>query len=237
MSISNREDVNRYYQLINELIDNYIDKWKIKPSNLGKYLKPGSDRFNKFLIRNNLSEIKGADVILKDIIEDRISMEHDGIMKFENYKLFESEDFKITSISQCLYKGIDKADIRMEKILADYYDTNLSDIDIVNSDKHIFRIKIWNNIKFIISYTKDEFDIIKSNMLEYMYDNLSKKKIELTNKISIDLNNLIDIEKYNKKINSILTDELTTEVISDLLNNYKFIEKYNEYYIWEYQGK
>ena len=31
MLINNREDANRYYQIINDLIDDYIYKWKIKP--------------------------------------------------------------------------------------------------------------------------------------------------------------------------------------------------------------
>ena len=54
MSINNREDANRYYQLVNELVDDYMNNSKIKPSNLKRYLQPGSDRFNKFLSRNNL---------------------------------------------------------------------------------------------------------------------------------------------------------------------------------------
>ena len=45
MIVNNRESANKYYTLINELIDNYVEKWKIKPSNLKKYLKPGTDRF------------------------------------------------------------------------------------------------------------------------------------------------------------------------------------------------
>ena len=51
MSINNREDANRYYQVINGLVDDYLDKWKVRPSNLKRYLQPGSERFNKFLER------------------------------------------------------------------------------------------------------------------------------------------------------------------------------------------
>ena len=69
MSINNREDANKYYQMINELVDDYIDKWKIRPSSLKKYLQPGSERFNRFLERNKLKDVKGSEVILKDIIE------------------------------------------------------------------------------------------------------------------------------------------------------------------------
>lgn len=55
--INSREDANRYYQMINGLVDDYLDKWKIRPSNLKRYLQPGSERFNKFLERNKLKEV------------------------------------------------------------------------------------------------------------------------------------------------------------------------------------
>ena len=84
--INNREDANKYYQQVNELIDEYIDKWKIKPSSLGRYLKPGSDRFNKLLGRNNLKEVNGIDRVLSDVIEDRVNMERDAVLTFENFK-------------------------------------------------------------------------------------------------------------------------------------------------------
>jgi 5-methylcytosine-specific restriction endonuclease McrA len=68
MSINNREDANNYYKLINGLVDDYIDNHKIRPSKLSSYLKPGGQRFNKFLERNKLKDVKGAEIILKDDI-------------------------------------------------------------------------------------------------------------------------------------------------------------------------
>jgi hypothetical protein len=58
MSISSREDANKYYQVVNKLVDDYMDKWKIKPTNLKRYLKTGSDKFEKFIERNGLKDIK-----------------------------------------------------------------------------------------------------------------------------------------------------------------------------------
>ena len=81
MSINTREDANKYYQMINDLVDEYTEKNKIRPSNLKRYLQPGSERFNRFLERNKLNDIKGASVILKDVIEDRENMEKD---RFKN---------------------------------------------------------------------------------------------------------------------------------------------------------
>ena len=186
MSINNKEDANRYYQVINGLVDDYLDKWKVRPSNLKRYLQPGSERFNKFLERNKLKDIKGADVILKDIIEDRDSMEQDGVITFESFKMFESEEFKIHSLKQSLYKGIEKATSSQEKVLADHFDTNLGDIDIIDADKHIFKINDWNNQDIeVIIYSKEDLEIIEGNMIDHLYTELSKSKITLTDSISI----------------------------------------------------
>lgn len=238
MSINNREDANKYYQLINELVDEYIDKWKIRPSRLGKYLRPGSDRFNKFLMRNNLSEVKGAEVILKDIIEDRVHMEKDGVMTFESFHLFESDDFKIDSMKECLYKGIEKADIKMEKILADVFDTNLGSIDIVDADKHIFKIEDWEGEdKKVIIYSDEDLEVIKTNMVENLYEELRKKKVELSSKVSVDLSDLIKEDDFTGMMSDQLdktdnfTNSLLNEIITDLLE-FDFKQEESGYFIW-----
>lgn len=231
MSINSREDLNNYYDIINELVDEYIDKWKIRPSRLKKYLKPGTKRFQNFLNRNSLSEVKGSATILKDIIEDRASMEKDGILTFESYKIFESDDFKINSLEQCLYKGIEKADLKMEKILADYFDTNLSDISIENSDKHIFNVDSWGGDKKVIIYSKDEVDLIKENIFEHLYNELSDRKVNLVDDVSIGLDDLISEDKFEKKLESIFNKDFTTKTISKLIN-FKFESEKSDHFIW-----
>lgn len=218
MSINNREDANKYYQVINGLVDDYIDKWKVRPSNLKRFLQPGSERFNKFLERNKLKDIKGAAVILKDIIEDRDSMEQDGVITFESFKMFESEEFKIHSMKQCLYKGIEKATQNMEKVLADHFDTNLGDIDIIDADKHIFKINDWNNHDVeVVIYSKEELYVIENNIVDHLYSELSKSKITLTENISIELSDLVKRDAFESKMLSFFTEEFLIKTISDLL--------------------
>lgn len=217
MSINNREDANRYYQLINNLVDEYTERWKIRPSNLKRYLKPGSERFNKFLERNKLKDIKGSEIILRDVIEDRNSLEKDGVLTFESYKILESEEFKITSMKECLYKGIEKSTQKMEKILADYFDTNLSDIDIVDSEKHKFKINDWNdeNVSVII-YSEEEFGVIKENISEHLYVELKEKEVELANNVSLKLSDLIDKSSYEKQMEEKITEKFCIVLIEEL---------------------
>jgi hypothetical protein len=231
MSINNREDLNKYYDIINELVDEYIDKWKIRPSRLKKYLKPGTKRFQNFLNRNNLSEVNGSDRILRDIIDDRTSMEKDGILTFESYKLFESDNFEIKSLEECLYKGVEKADLKMEKVLADYFDTNLSSISIDNSEKHIFKVDTWSSEKKVIIYSKEEIDLIKENIFEHLYKELSNRNVDLVDGVSIGLNDLIGEDKFENKLESIFTKDFTIKMVSKLLN-YKFESEKSDHFIW-----
>ena len=231
--INNREDANKYYQLVNGLVDDYIDKWKIRPSNLKRYLKPGGDRFNKFLERNKLKDVKGADKVLRDIIEDRHHMEADGVITFESFKLFESDEFKIHSLSQCLYKGIEKADIKMEKILADCFDTSLGQIDIVDAGKHIFKLNNWKSDEaFAIIYSQEELDLIKNNMIDHLFLELTKKKVNITNNISVNLSDLIKFNMFEEQLNQMFTDKFLIETITDCLDGYEYHNKCSEHQIW-----
>jgi len=239
MSINSREDANRYYQVVNKLVDEYMDKWKIRPVNLKKYLKEGSDKFEKFIERNGLKDVNGIKQVIKDVLEDRVHMETDGVLTFESFKVFESDEFKITSLVQCLYKGVGKTDIKAEKFLADHFDANLSQIDIIDTDKHMFRISNWENEDLLaIVYNKDEFDIIRENIKEYLLDELLSKQVDLISGLSVKLEGLIDKEKFETEIESKLTDNVVTELINDsLTQNYtKFeFEKTENYYLWSYK--
>jgi len=215
MSIKNREDANKYYQIVNELVDEYMSKGKIRPSNLKRYLQPGSERFKKFLIRNKLNEITGIDRVLSDIIEDRANMESDGVLTFENFKFFESDEFKIASMKQCLYKGIEKADLSMEKVLADVFDTNLGSIDIVDSEKHCFKIEE----EEVFIYSKEDIDIIGLNIIDHLYEELCKKEVVLADDISINLSDLVGKEAFEKKMHDFFTEEFLLKLIGKLLDS------------------
>jgi len=232
--INSREDANRYYQMINGLVDDYLDKWKIRPSNLKRYLQPGSERFNKFLERNKLKEVKGADVILKDIIDDRYHMESDGVITFENFKFFESDEFKISSLKECLYKGIEKATLDYEKSIADHFDTNLGDIDILDADKHSFKINDWHgeDINLII-YSKEDINLIKNNMIDFLFIELTKKSVEIVDGIKVNLSDMIKSTMFEEQMSQLFDkDELLIKTISKCLGDFKFKEEFNNYFIW-----
>jgi hypothetical protein len=239
MSINNKDDANKYYQIVNDLVDNYTEKWKIRPSNLKRYLKPGGERFNKFLAKNGLKDIKGSDIILRDIIEDRHHMEKDGVITFESFKLFESDDFKIHSLSQCLYKGIGKSTSMMEKVLADVFDTSLGQIDIIDADKHIFKVNGWENENtLVIIYNKEEVGVIVGNMIDHLYGELSNKKIELTKSISVELSDLVKEDQFHDRMKSKFKKypgytDIALNTITDCIGDgYEHYKEEPDFHIW-----
>lgn len=233
MSINNREEANKYYQLINGLVDQYVENYKIRPSRLRAYFKPNNDRFNRFLKKNGLDNVVGANQILNDVIDDRVSIEKDGVATFEMFNYFESSEFKIDSMKQCLYKGVEKSTLSQEKILADYFDTNLSSINILDSDKHHFSIEDWEgDKKEVIIYSEEEFELIKSNFIEYLFHEISKKKIEIGT-FEIELENLIEKETFENKLEKKFNKNTTSDLISDCLGeNWEFEGVTNDHYIW-----
>lgn len=234
MSINNSEDVNKYYHLINSLVDDYIDKWKVRPSNLSAYLKPGGQRFNKFLERNKLKGVSGAERVLRDVIEDRNHMEKDCVITFENFTLFESAQWKISNLRECIYKGMEKADLKMEKILADYFDINLGAVDILDSEKHKFRIEDWKNDDWrVVIYSQEDVDVIQTNLVEYLFEEISKKEIELSEGLSVTLDNLIDKEKFDEKFGKLITEDKLNKIICQCLGeDWSFEAKTKSHFIY-----
>ncbi len=233
MSINNSEELNKYYRIINELVDDYVEKHKIRPSKLVSYLKPGSERFKKFLIKNQLESVNGSDIILRDVLVDRSGMEEDGVYTFERYKYFESDEFKITDIKNCLYKGIEKADIKYEKGIADYFDINLGDIDILDSEKHVFKISDWQNDSWsVVVYSEDDIEIIKKNLVEHVIEEINSQTVSINGIIDISLDRLINESEAIDKLTQKFTESKINEVISSILSGYKFENKDQRYYFW-----
>jgi hypothetical protein len=102
----------------------------------------------------------------------------------------------------------------------------------------IFRVSVQTPVADWKCANKDEFDIIRENIKEYLLDELLTKQVDLIVGVSVKLEGLIDKEKFETQIESKLTDNVVTELINDsLTQNYtKFeFEKTENYYLWSYK--
>jgi len=215
--IQNTEDANKYYQLVNQYIDEYVDKWKIKPTNLKNYLLGNKSRLVNFLERKGLKDIGNIDRVVLDIVEDRVAIQNDGVMTFENFKFFESEEFKVVDLRQCLYKGVEKATINHEKILADFFDVSLSQISSMSPEKHTFLIHDIDTP--VVIYNKEELMIIKENIIDFAFNQVSNKNISLdlgSSKFDIKISEFLSEESFKEKFSLIVEGKLN-QVISSIL--------------------
>lgn len=232
MSIS-REELNNYYNKVNSLVDDYVEKWKIRPSQLKRYFKPGSENFNRLIERSGISNYNGAKQILIDVLDDRLAEEQDGVITFESFKLYESSEFKYSSVRECLYRGINRADITMEKSLADYFDTNLGDIDIVDAEKHIFSINDWqgDNLQVVV-YSSDEVETILDNLVDFIFEELMQKKIEIISNISLNVSSLISDDSAKEEIRGNI-DKMKIDLITDIIGSgFNYETKSGKFHLW-----
>lgn len=219
--IENSEEANKYYQLVNEFIDDYIDSHKIRPSKLGKYLR-NNNKLKNFLERKGLLDIKNINRVIDDVLDDREAMEKDGVLTFENFKFFESDEFKVISIRDCIWKGIEKSSILHEKMIANEFIVSLSNINVINSEKHIFQVEDIQNDFEVIVFTEGEIDIIRENIKEYIFNKVSNKKVEIEEITHLDinflLNKFIDKDKLESDIDEKITMSLTMEFLKWILS-------------------
>jgi len=223
--MNNSEEANKYYKLINEYIDDYLENWKISPKNLKKYLN--TNRISNFLEKRGLKEIKNINKVISDIIQDRISIENDKVVKFESFRINENSEFQSKNISQCLYNGIEKANIEHEKIIADHYNISLSQINIIDTNTHKFNVEDEN---FII-YKEDELEIIKENLKEWAINKSLNDsiKIHLGNKeIDIPISAIVDQDKLKESIEKEIKD--IKWIISNILKCKNFTQD-SKYFI------
>ena len=168
MRINNSEEANQYYKIVNDLVDQYIKKWKIKPSSLSQYLKPGTPKFESFILKNGLSDVEGIKRIVQDVIEDRRHMELDGIMTFECF------------INESIFE-LSKPTIEHEKVLADLFNTSVGHIELVEADKHIYEINDFGEKQKCVILSKSELKELKDKLVKSSLEKIKEKKVVLDN--------------------------------------------------------
>ena len=207
--MNNSEEITKIYRSVGEKIDDYTDKWKIRPENLERYLS--GKRLKKFIQIEGLENINGIEIIINDIIQDRISMNKDLVKKFENFNFDNSIDGGYN-----FWNGVGRSSIDHEKILADFYDVSLSEVDVIDTNTHRFKV----NGEEVLVFTESELDIILENLKMEKIDNITNKEIEIFKDVKVTLSDLIDNEKLSIKI-----DEIVTEGLYEMIKKELSLEK------------
>lgn len=244
MKLQTSEEVTKYYDIVNGYIDEYINEWKILPSNLKKYFT--SNKIDDFLKKNNLTEIENIKKIVEDVIDDRYAMEEDGVLKFNEF------------VSESIF--INNSDVSHERVLADLYNVSMDHISTIDSKQHKYKVSDFGSIIDVIIYNEDDIVQFKESIIPILIKNLNSKSIDI-HKVDVGLNSgkevkfgisvyisdlLLEDKKLYEYFNSILTVEKIVQIITSYVNDYpilksgkvyNFIKKYKNTYIWELKDK
>lgn len=228
--ITNTEEVNQFYDLVNDHIDEYIIKHKVRPSNLKKYFD--SKRIDIFLKKYKLDDVDGIKRVVRDVVEDRLHAEKDKIIKFESF------------INEGVGEWIGDSDISHERILADLYHISIGHILVTNPKKHQYDIDDMGTRRSAIIYSKEDVLSFKELIIPVMAKSLKSKKVEVSDievdetsmitNLNIQLNNIIDEEKLKEYLSEILIEEKVLLIIRSFLGNHNYREEYKGYHIWEF---
>ncbi len=198
--ITNREEANQYYKQINEVIDEYIKDWKIRPTEVYHYFKRN---MNSFLEEIGLSDVIGIHKVVEDVLTHKRNIELDAVLTFESFN------------------SLDK--LEYEKVLGDFFQVGLGHIDIVDSNNNIFRVKDFGESKFVACYSKsDILDITEEVVNELMEITVSRMVSIPTEEMSVKffIEDIVDKDKLRNK--------LMSEVKTDIFKLLEYRIKKNE---------
>jgi hypothetical protein len=237
--ITNTEEANFYYQKVNELVDKYIKEHKIRPSELNRYL---SKNMQSFLENSGIGDVEGINRIVMDVISHRNHMELDGVLTFESFR-----DLNESIVS------IGGATVDHEKKLADFYNTSMGHIELVDDGLHLYKVNDFNEKIVAVIFSEKELDSVYSNIESKIIQENKSRTLSISDidNISLDQSvriNLGDIISEDK-LKSILKEKLNKDFIlsyikrsvqskQDIPVNFssdrlKFKGESGGYYIWE----
>lgn len=187
------DNIDEYYEIVNNKIDKYFDH-NIDPKSLKRYLKRGSNAMGKFIEQSELTDVKNIEKVIEDVIEDRIAKEELEIMTFEN---FSTDNFNIKfSLSE-----------NEQHIIADIYKVSLGHLVVDNNHVKLTGVK---SERELYVFTREHLDNIFKQVCDKAYTQLTNDFInfDLLN-LDIKLNGKIDKELFKSKT----FDDINTNLI------------------------
>ncbi len=198
--ISNREDANYYFKLVNQLVDKFIGDTKATPNEIFNYI---NRNISSFILKNELGDVFGIEKIIKDVINHRKNMEDDKVITFESYSRLNENKSELNNLS-----------IEKEKFLADYYNVSLSHIDLVNSDMSLYSINDFGKIFFVVLLSDLDLTEIKDHLKKEMELEINDSSI--TSKgLKFWVSEFVNTELLDTYIDSKITNEQIFKVVSD----------------------
>ena len=238
--ITNRQEADEFYRLVNSHIDEYIEKWHISPLRLKKYLS-NEGKLNNFLSRTGLKDVDRIKTIINDVLEDREAILKDNIVKFENFEINES----IKS---------NQSSIELEKVLADHFRTSLSNVELTDEKLHLYQVQDFDTKENISIYSTSDFENFKSQIIDIIIDTAMQENLEMHKldlglesgklvkaNINIPMSKFVDEQRLRDMLDNYLSEEKLLMIMTNWLNDYPILgskrnfvyyKKINGHYLW-----
>ena len=236
--ITNKEEANFYFKKVNELVDDYIKNHKVKPNEIYHYI---NRNYDSFLEEIGLNDVEGIKMVVNNVLEHRLNMQKDKVMKFENFSLLKENVLTIT-----------KSSVEQEKVLADYFNTSLGHIENIDSEIHLYLINDFGQKKYAFIFSEEDVANFKEYILEGLLKELEEKIISLNEldgkeigfSLRFWLSDVVDdgklkdlcLEKVNvesvlKFVKSLILSKegLPIKVNNDIL---RYVGEFNNHFIW-----
>jgi hypothetical protein len=210
--ISNREEANKYYKLVNNAINDFMGETKARPSEVHKYLTKNGVKFLKKL---ELSDVEGIDSVLNDVLLHRRHMEDDKVITFESFSKLNESSINVGSPS-----------VEHEKILADVFNTSLGHIDVLDPQLHLFKISDFGKDVYAVIFNESEISKIKEDLIIKIKDEVTSKVINVSDvdgvsisPIKFWLSDILDETKLSESVNSKISSDLVFDFIKSSFSN------------------
>ena len=210
--ISNREEANKYYKLVNNAINDFMGETKARPSEVHKYLTKNGVKFLKKL---ELSDVEGIDSVLNDVLLHRRHMEDDKVITFESFSKLNESSINVGSPS-----------VEHEKILADVFNTSLGHIDVLDPQLHLFKISDFGKDVYAVIFNESEIGKIKEDLIIKIKDEVTSKVMSVSDVGGVDispikfwLSDILDEKKLSESINSKISSDLVFDFIKSSFSN------------------
>ena len=212
--ITNSKELNNYYKMVNTKLQKYSEV-NIPIDKVAKYLKPGSENFKNFISEDDdLKDVDGIEVVLRDIIEDTMNAFKDGLykkMQQGSVKKFESYATNINIFKT----DITDADIKEhEMALSDIFSVSLSYIKILKQDLHMYGVSAFGKTKYVMVYSEKQLQKIKENILDYLESTIKNKFYNFSD---LGVGKKVSLSKYAEDIKRDLEKEIKEEDVIEAI--------------------
>ncbi len=231
--ITNTEEANFYFKKVNELIDDYIKNHKIKPSEISNYI---NRNYKSFLEEVDLKDVENIKTVVDNVLEHRLNMQKDSILKFENFA-FVNENNKST--------------IEHEKVLADFFNTSIGHVEILNSKFNLFTVNDFGKKELALIFSEQEFVDMKEDIVQDLLKSAKNKVLAISEIDNVNLgfslrfwlSEFIDDDQFIKvcegklsvdKLSELLKVKLEKESVSINFKSRNLIYKgkVHDYHVW-----